>query len=692
MKKLIIWYFAFALSFFAFFSSGFVDSQDGFTYLTIARRIYYNHTFEFPKEIYRETDAVPENLHLGYAVGRNGKLYSEVGIGYSLAMIPAVFAEDVFLHLSKTPPISAFPLNNDWPVLLFASFINAIFGAMLAVVLFIYLRSYGIKSSTSLFLSFVSIVTTNLFVYTKHVFPHMMFISFLVLSFYLIKKYSLTKNPKLLILAGLSYGITVISYNPTFVFPALPIVIYYLLLTPPKLKWDSLKIILRDSFYGLTGILPFIVIYLYYNWYRFGVSCIGGYTGQVIPSYLTPYEIVEGIWNTLFSPGRSFFLYSPLIITIFLFWHKLKKSLLPEIISFSLLFLIYVYFIGTLLGGPDYLLWHGEFSWGPRYLAPVIPFAMILVSNIFVAMKRYTKVFVFLPLALLGLYFEVLGVLLPYQLKFAGLEWETRIGGAYFTQADFGNMVPRFSPLFKMSKTLVKRIKNIGNVYDHGAYNLKLLDGFEAPFDLGWSVWRGVMPFSVIKFDNNSNNPIVKIGLQFVNHQIDSKSQYPLQLNFNLNGKKISYNLVILIGKEKDVTIDSTTIPFVPLDNILTIEAKYVGTDSAKLKNKQVPFLQVFRVNDSPQNIQTIDYPYVSEVSQNLYGESYLFWGGRDKDLWDYWDMHSRVYEQTFDLWWLRPFHYWDFPKNFFYTLLFINLVVLGTSLRMVIRLMKRKE
>ena len=106
-----------------FFASGMIDSQDGFQYAAIARRIYFDQSFELPPEEYPDN-----NVHMSKTEAE--QRYSPTGLGYSLAMIPAVIGEDIFLRLSGEDRISGFPLNADWPVLLFVSMTNAVFGAL----------------------------------------------------------------------------------------------------------------------------------------------------------------------------------------------------------------------------------------------------------------------------------------------------------------------------------------------------------------------------------------------------------------------------------------------------------------------------------------------------------------------------------------------------------------------------------
>ena len=673
MKKFLISYFLFSFFFFTFFASGFVDSMDGFQYLALARRMYFDHTVEMPKENFD----TGENVYLTIFRDKDGKIYSPTGLGYTLAFLPSVLVEDIFTRLAGVKPFSAFPLKSDWPVLLFASFTNAFFGALLVVTLYLFIKTYGVNHKNAALLSFLSITATNLFPYTKHTLAHMMFISFLVLCFYFIRRYSINKSPANLLWTGLFFGLTIISYNVTYKLTLLPLITYYLLSTKPQINALTLKKFLRDGIFVLIGIIPFYLLNYWFDFVRYGssISPASGISAS-LPNFPVFTASIEGIWNSLFSPGRGFFIYSPILLTIALFWFKLKRSLLPEIISFGLLALLYIFFIGTLLGSStsQFLVWHGEYSWGPRYLTPILPFAMILVAVIYTKLSKYQKLFVFLPLVAIGIWIQLIGILLPYQIKFGGLPPHLYINDQYLSVTEYANIIPRFSPIIKMSKTLIKRATNLKQAYEHGKYDVRLLDGYEYPFDLGYAKWRATLPLSYISFDNNKTTPIQQIDLQFRNHQIDKYSSHSATLSFYLNDTKLSDPVSIPINKEINSTLQIPDKLLKTNNNLLKVTTQYEGTTSARLKNQQVIFLQILRINGLPVNINTLDYPYVSPVSQKLFNSNYLYWGNKEQNPYDIWEVHSGVFEQTFDLWWLRPFHYWDFPKTFFLSLFAVNL------------------
>src|SRR4030042_2432921 len=101
MRKFLIYYFLFLFFLLSLFASGVIDSQDGFQYLGVARKIFYTGepTAPSPKDY-----LTGKNIHLSTEIAANGKAYSPTGLGYSLAMIPAVAVTDLFYKMYHGTP------------------------------------------------------------------------------------------------------------------------------------------------------------------------------------------------------------------------------------------------------------------------------------------------------------------------------------------------------------------------------------------------------------------------------------------------------------------------------------------------------------------------------------------------------------------------------------------------------------
>lgn len=680
MKKFIIYYFLFLCSAFIFLSSGVLDSQDGLQYLAVARNIYYKGEPTAPDYEFN----IDKNIHMSTFVGKNGKTYSPTGLGFSLAYLPSVVITDIVYKFYNISPPTHFPLESDWLIFLLASFTNSFFAALLGVILFIYFITLKLKRKHALLMSFCSLFATNLFVYAKHSAAHMMFISFLVLSFLLIKKYSISRKKTLLFFSAISYGIVMITYNQTFIL-SLPVFgIYYLILIKPKLNLDSFIKILKNILIFLLGLAPFIVIYFWFEINRAEPS-INMVTASFYSFYLKDilfrlpiWVFVEGLYGQLFSPGRSFFLYSPLVLIILFFWFKIRAQIKPELIIFLLLSIIYIFFFSSQYAyrQSDQVyaeLWHGESSWGPRYLTPLIPFGMLIVGSIFVQLSKKQKILVFLPLAILGLYVEILGVFMPYQIKYHNLETRFFVNGVEYPNSLYSNFLPRFSPIFTMSKNLILTVKAFPKTLDHGIYNVKFYDGIDFPFNVGPERWRTLNENSYISFDNNQMKPVQNMSFGIINHPIGNSSS-SAHLQFSLNNHLLSSKPIELSLKERkliELPIKQNYLKFT--ENQLIVSVKYDDPNIVKNHSQILGWINFF-INDTPINMESIDVPYISPLGPKMTGIKYQNYGGKNQDPWLTWQIHTQIFERVPDFWWIKALYYWDFPKQLFLIAFLVNI------------------
>lgn len=686
MKKIITYYFIFLLSFFSFFSAGVLDSVDGLQYLAVARNIYYRGEPTAPVYEYNTR----ENLHLSSLVGLDGKTYSMTGFGYSLAFLPSVFITDIVYKIYNIEPAQHFPLENDWVILFAASFTNSFFGALLGIILFVYFRILKLSVKQSLLLSFIAIVATNLFVYTKHSFAHMAFIVFEMLVFLLIKYYAAVKNSVLLFLAGICFGILIIIYNQTFILTIPPIILYYLLQIKPN--WQSLRQEFRNVLYFFLGLLPFIPIYFWYENLRAvptqNLTQPEFYLKYVSHSFSFPVGVfLEGIHGQLFSPGRSIFLYSPILLVILFFWMKIKKTLNPELFTFILLSIIYIIFYAMQyrIGLADQGIsgnWHGELSWGPRYLTPLIPLGMIIVGGIYINLSQKQKLFVFYPLVSLGVCIQLLGIILPYQVKLHEMQHKIFLNGTEYFSSVYSDFLPRYNPILNMAKKLNKLRQEFPKYSDNGSYNLKLFDGIDFSFPVGNERWRVIENRGYISFDNRTEDPIREITLGLINHPVESSSE-SARLKFYLNEKIIqAVPSVLKIGQRELVKIPVQVNHLKETGNILVaqveydtpMELKFDRNPNVIVGRKQILGLMSIDINGIRQNMESIDVPYVSALGPKITGIRYENWGGTNKDPWKYWDIHTQTFERLPDLWWIRNLFYWDIPKNWIIGLFLINI------------------
>lgn len=617
----------------SFFVSGSIESQDGFTYLAVARNIYYNHEPTAPIDEYNTVPRI--NIPLSTYVGKDGKTYATTGLGFSLAFIPSVAITDLIYKHFAVLPLIHFPLDADWLILLTASFTNIFFAAGLGVTLFFYFKELKIKTKTSFFFTLLSLFATNLFPYAKHSMPHMMFTFFLVLSFFLLKKYSSDRRKKLLMFfSGLSYGIVIITYNQTFFLPAIPYILYYLFLTKPKFNKENLVNTLNDLLLFALGALPFFGTSTWFEHVHargWNLNSLSSLKYEAKQSLLVPPTIFfEGLYGQLLSSGRSIFLYSPLLLIPIIFWAKTKREIRAETIVFTSLSIIYILFYASQVYG-TMTIWHGESSWGPRYLVPIIPFGILLTAKIYTYLSRKQKVFVVLPLILIGLYVEFLGIIFPYQIKFKELSQEFYVNETKYPVFVYSNLLPRYSPVITLTKDLYKQIKtDFLLTFFPGKYNVRFYDGLDFPFNVGPERWRSVEKEGIILFDNNLQNPVKKITFDLINHPL-SETKITANIDIQLNGTSLLKKLdTIKITERKKIEINIDNEFLKERDNELIINVDYKDP-TVFYGKKQLLGLITFYINDQIINKERITVPYISPLGPKLTDVSYKNWGGARK-------------------------------------------------------------
>lgn len=621
-------------------------------------------------------------------VGKDGKTYSPTGLGYSLAFLPAVASTDILYKIYDVTPAVYFPLESDWLILLLASFTNAFFGAGLAIVLFLYFLEIKLSKNQAILMTFISIFATNLLVYAKHSFAQMMFTFFMFLAFFLVKKFFSTKNIRYLFFSGLSFGALSITYNLTWVLAVPGLILYYFLLQRKNTKKINLKNLVQSGAVFFLGLFPFLLIGALFE----SLRALGGGTNGTSSSFyyseyiykilggFKPTVLYEGIYGQLLSPGRSVFLYSPVLILIILFWNKIKRTISPEawlLLCLSLTFVLFYaiqFSIGTAQQGIA-ALWHGESSWGPRYLIPVIPFALLIVGSIVNNLSKLQKLLILVPLIIFGIYIQLLGLLIPYQDKFHNMEKNFFVNQTEYTSYGYINLLPRFSPLLTMPKELFKVVRNLPKTVDHGKYNVHFYDGIDFPFNVGPERWRTIKNVGTIYFDNSPENTVKKISLGLINHPI-TQSTNSATIKFKLNNNTLGNDLVIKTSERKTIDLEIKPEYLKPEKNKFEISVNYANP-KVIYDNIQLLAIISASINDTPVNLETLEFPFISPLGPKMTGVAYNTFGNNYKDPWMAWEIHTQIYERIPDFWWLKNMYFWDVPKKTIIMFLILNIFLI---------------
>ncbi len=634
--KFLLSFFIAIFCFLALFSSGTLDSEDGWLYLTVARNIYYHHQLTASPQ----SDYAKNNVNMNSIKGADGIWRAPGATGYSISMVPAVALSDIIHRHFNSPAPEYFPLESDWTLLFFASFTNFFWVSMLAVLLLFYGQAMGWTKRNAMLFSLITIFTTNLFTMAKFSFAQMMFTFFLILTFYLVKRFVERKNIVWFLAISMSFLAMMVTYNVSYYLAVGPLALYYLFLHRGE---EQKKEFLKLSVLGLIVVLV-----------KF--SLVKTQFLLVIKSLKV---LFEGVWGFLFSSGKSIFLYSPVLLILPIFWHKLRKSITPELIGFGSLAIFFLIFLGSAwIPNPvgKTPIWNGGMGWGTRYFIPAIPGLMLIVFAIIQQLSKNQKKFIVMPLLLLGLFIQVMGASVSYLLQYTDIPYNIFVGKEELSVYDYASFIPRYSPLLKMPHVVAAIAYRFPQTIMHGPNDVKFYDGFDLPLNLGNKLtFRGFREEGHISFSESNHQMPKSISLILSNAPDALTSSESASISIN-SKNVVERNLILPINIDTPVSIDPAKLTWQGAESYLDLSTSYTATPSAP----HVIYIKQMMIDGKQVNLGSLDYPDSSSINYNFKHIPYQYYGGKVQDPWALWNLRARINERTFDFWWVKNLYYWD--------------------------------
>ena len=358
MKKFIIWYFLLLLTIFILTSPGSIHESDGLSMFELTKSIVEKGTF-----------AIDNGTS---AIGLNGQKYSPYGIGQSVLAIPFYLIGYFFsttLNISKS-----------FTTKFMVSMFNPLIQALTCIVIFLISQKIFKSKKISLFLSLIYGFATMSWVYSKTFFSEPLASLALLAGFYLLINDDINKiSYWQFMMSGIFTGIA----SLTRIASVIEISVFILFIILISYRKIRLKKAILNFIFFLSPIFLSLVLFLVYNFVRFGSPFITGYSGDMV-SFKG--NLLLNAYGQLFSTGRGLFLFNPILIASLIgipYAFKKNKNL-----SFFLLLSAAI----NIIGYSKFTNWHGGWGWGPRYLLMTIPFFVLFLGYLFQIRSHILKI------------------------------------------------------------------------------------------------------------------------------------------------------------------------------------------------------------------------------------------------------------------------------------------------------------
>jgi len=384
-KGFSVSFFFFLFFAFALLARGLPPTGDPVNYYAVAANLADRGTAAFSES----------NEFVPLERGRDGKFYSKFGPGQSLIEIP-------FYRAAKKTGIGAGHPGYQLSFTYFACELSSAAAAALACVFFLLLAvelgySRRAAAAGALALAFC----TMLFPYAKQGFSEPLQAAALAGAF-LCAVRARARNASAAYPAACGTFLGILLLTKVSAAVVAPFFALYLIAG----KRDGKKFPPRNMAPFALAFCVFAVLALYYNFIRFGDWFNFGYFSGHDVNFGFGTPVAAGLYGLLFSPGKSMFLYSPLLIATLFFARRFHRRAPAEST------LLWCCSLATILLYARWWAWHGDWCWGPRFIVPLLPLLMLpVVHGIdnFRDMKQGGKT-AFIAVAALALFIQIIAV------------------------------------------------------------------------------------------------------------------------------------------------------------------------------------------------------------------------------------------------------------------------------------------
>lgn len=255
---------------------------------------------------------------------------------------------------------------------LFAGIVPAIWTALVALGFFFVARELGFSLTIATIASLALVFSSPIWSYGREMYSENTQAMAMIWTMWAYLKARRTGARWHYLLGGMFVGLCIHSKMPLAVMGFASLV--FVIMSRPDRKHLT-----RFLLYGLLGFLPFALAFLGYSWIRYGSFFEVGYDSgrDSMLGFATP--LYSGLHGLLFSPGKSIFVYAPVLVLaplgLVFAWRRHKAVVIYAAIPVVFIFLIMSKWWSGL----------GDWGWGPRLVVPTYP---LLFLSILYVMRR----------------------------------------------------------------------------------------------------------------------------------------------------------------------------------------------------------------------------------------------------------------------------------------------------------------
>jgi hypothetical protein len=323
--------------------------------------------------------ALPDTQDIEHsAPGPDGKRYSKYPLMALLESVPEVLV------------VRVAGVRTEGPWVLAMTFVPAVWMALLCLGVALLLARLGLSWRASMVLTVALLVGTPLWVYSRSYLGENSQAALLVWLLFSALVTTETKARGWAILTGILGGL-LFDAKPLFAL-VLPLVAFAL----PRRRVGEY----------LFGLLPGVIAYAAYNTARFGVPWAFGYSAGRDGALGFGTPLFVGLFGNLASPGKSIFLYAPLLAAApFGIRALVDRNRRFWLLAWAAPIVV------VLLAVSRWWAWSGDWAWGPRLIVPLIP--LISIPALLLALRGVRMQRVLATLAGCGVLVQLPAVLLP---------------------------------------------------------------------------------------------------------------------------------------------------------------------------------------------------------------------------------------------------------------------------------------